>query len=173
VYARVKLAGEQRVLAADPNAIVARVNLFGWSLSGKRSLAEFFFNNLSAGKQSMGFTDVYFCPLLANHLGEVFVKMLDRQLSGLYHVVNGERLSKYEFGRRIAQRFGFDEGLISPTSVQQGGLKAVRSPNLTLKIDKLIHALGEPIPGLSAGFERFYTLYQQGYPQLLKGFKKY
>lgn len=171
VYARTKLEGEQRVLAAHPNAIVARVNLFGWSLSGKRSLAEFFFNNLSAGKQTMGFTDVYFCPLLANHLGQIFVKMLDRGLSGLYHVVNGECLSKYEFGIRIARAFGFDESLVMPTSVQQGGLKAARSPNLTLKNDKLIHALGEPVPDLSAGIERFYTLYQQGYPQLLRGFK--
>jgi len=168
VYARVKLEGERRVLTADPTAIVARVNLFGWSLSGRRSLAEFFFNNLSNGQAVKGFTDVYFCPLLANHLGHIFLKMLDRELSGLYHVVNDECLSKYEFGVRIARRFGFDESLVAPASVLQGGLKAARSPNLTLKIDKLIHALGEPVPGLSAGLERFYTLYQQGYPQLLK-----
>jgi dTDP-4-dehydrorhamnose reductase len=41
-YARSKLEGEIAVAQADPQAIIARANLFGWSPSGKRSLAEFF-----------------------------------------------------------------------------------------------------------------------------------
>ncbi len=62
VYARTKLEGEQAVLEENPDAIIARVNLFGWSISGRRSLAEFFFNNLNAEQPCMGFTDVLFCP---------------------------------------------------------------------------------------------------------------
>ena len=50
--------------------------------TGNRSLAEFFFNNLSQGKQVMGFTDVCFCPLLANDLADIFVRMLEKDLSG-------------------------------------------------------------------------------------------
>ena len=46
----------------------------------------------------------------------------------------------------------------------EGGLKAARSHNLTLRTDKLAQALGAPLPGLSTGLDRFYTLYQQGYP---------
>ena len=163
-YAQTKLDGERGVLAANPKAIVARVNLFGWSISGTRSLAEFFFHKLFTGQPCMGFTDVIFCPMLANDLGLVFLKMLDAGLSGLYHAVGSECTSKYEFGLRIARRFGLDESLIAPTSVQEGGLKAARSLNLTLRTDRLTQALGEPLPGLSTGLEGFYTLYQQGYP---------
>ncbi|MBN1147683.1 MAG: SDR family oxidoreductase [Anaerolineales bacterium] len=165
IYAQTKLEGERAVAEEDPAALVARVNLFGWSASGKRSLAEFFFNNLSAGKPVMGFTDVYFCPLLANDLAHIFLKMLGTGLGGLYHVVSSECISKYEFGVQIARKFGLDESLVSPTSWQEAGLAAARSPNLSLRIDKLIHDLGETTPNLSAGLERFYTLYQQGYPQ--------
>ena len=167
-YARTKLEGERAVAETDPKAIVARVNLFGWSTSGKRSLAEFFFNNLSAGEPVMGFTDVFFCPLLANHMAHLFLKMLDAGLSGLYHVVSSECISKYEFGVQIARRFGLDESLISPKSWQEAGLAAARSPNLTLRVDKLIHDLGKTPPNLSAGLEHFYTLYQQGYPQRIR-----
>jgi len=170
VYAQSKLAGEQAVAEADPQAIIARVNLFGWSLSGKRSLAEFFFNNLSAGKRCMGFTDVFFCPMLANDLGMVFLKMLEAGLSGLYHTTGSQCLSKYEFGVQVARRFGFDESLVIPTSVQDSGLKAARSPNLRLRTDKLIHALGEPLPNVSTGLDKFYTQYQQGYPQQIRRF---
>jgi dTDP-4-dehydrorhamnose reductase len=168
VYARTKLAGEQAVAAADQSALIARVNLFGWSLSGTRSLAEWFFNNLSAGKQVLGFTDVFFCPLLANDLAHVLLKILAKSLSGLYHVVSSECLSKYEFGVQLAERFGFDPGLITPASVEQAGLKAARSPYLTLRNDKLVADLGEQPPSLSTGIDRFYRLYQQGYPQKIR-----
>lgn len=168
VYARTKWEGEQAVSQANPEAIVARVNLFGWSLSGQRSLAEFFFNNLSAGKTVMGFTDVYFCPLLANDLAWLLLKMLEKRLSGLFHVVSRTCTSKYEFGAAIARRFGLDERLIIPVSVRQAGLAAARSPNLSLRSDKLAAALGEPLPDWSSGLERFYQLYRQGYPQMLK-----
>ena len=168
VYAQSKLDGERAIAEANPRAIIARVNLFGWSLTGKRSLAEFFFYNLSAGKRVMGFTDVYFCPLLANHLAHVFLKMLASDLNGLYHVVSRDCFSKYDFGMMIAQRFDLDESLITPSSVEAAGLKAARSPKLTLRTDKLTQDLGESPPGLSTGIKHFYTLYQQGYPQKIQ-----
>ncbi len=168
VYARSKLDGERLVLAANPQALVARVNLFGWSLSGRRSLAEFFFNNLSAGSPVKGFTDVYFCPVLVNDLAPLFVSMLEAGLSGLYHATGSECLDKYSFGVRLAQRFGLDEHLITPVSVADAGLQAVRSPRLTMRNDRLARALGRPLPGLSTGLERFYQLYQQGYPHMLR-----
>jgi dTDP-4-dehydrorhamnose reductase len=167
VYTRTKLEGELAVIQADPRAIIARVNLFGWSLTGNRSLAEFFFNNLIIGRQVMGFTDVIFCPLLANDMAEIFVKMFELDLRGLYHVVSSECLSKYDFGVRLAQRFNLDGSLINPTSVSESGLKASRSPNLYLRSDKLAKALGETLPRLSTGLDKLYTLYQQGYPQML------
>jgi dTDP-4-dehydrorhamnose reductase len=168
VYARTKLAGERAVAEAHPGALIARVNLYGWSLSGQRSLAEFFFYNLQAGRGVNGFTDVHFCPLLVNDLSQLLLKMLGKGLHGLYHAVSSECLTKYDFAIALARRFGFDEALVRPTRVGEAGLNAVRSPNLTLRCDRLVNALGEPIPGFSQGLERFYTLYQQGYPQMLK-----
>jgi len=167
IYARTKLDGEQAVAEENPDAIIARVNLFGWSLSGRRSLAEFFFNNLAGGKTCMGFTDVFFCPMLANDLGMLFLEMLDAGLSGLYHAVGSECTSKYEFGRRLAQVFGLDENLVIPTSVEDSGLLAARSPNLTLNTQKLTAALNQPNPNFSTGLEKLFTQYQQGYPQQL------
>jgi dTDP-4-dehydrorhamnose reductase len=167
IYAQTKLAGERAVLDANPEAIVARVNLFGWGITGRRSLAEFFYNNLTAGNRVMGFTDVYFCPILANDSAGVLEKMLSLRLSGLYHLVGADCLTKYDFGIAVARLFGLDERLVQPASLQQGGLRAARSPKLSLSTEKLAQALGESLPNLSTGLEHLYTLYQQGYPQWL------
>ncbi|HWQ83776.1 MAG TPA: SDR family oxidoreductase [Anaerolineales bacterium] len=168
VYARTKLDGERAVAEANPDAMIARVNLFGWSPSGRRSLAEWFFNNLSTGKPVMGFTDVYFCPLLANDLGKIFLDMLQNQLRGLYHVVARDCQSKYEFGVQLARLFNLDAGLIQPASVMASGLAAARSPNLTLNTAKLTRALGYPPPDIQQGLQSFYQLHQQNYPHRLR-----
>jgi dTDP-4-dehydrorhamnose reductase len=170
VYARSKLAGEQAVVSANPGALIARVNFYGWSLSGKRSLAEWFYNSLSARQPVKGFTDVYFCPLLANDLAELLLHMVGQELSGVYHVASREGLSKYAFGVGLARLFGLDESLISPVSVHESGLVAQRSPNLTLRTDNLARDLGVTLPGQAEGLRRFYELYQQDYPSRLRAF---
>jgi len=168
VYARTKLASERLVAEADPDAIIARVNLFGWSITGQRSLAEFFYSNLQAGKSVNGFTDVLFCPLLANHLAQIMLEMLNAGLSGLYHVVSSDCTSKYDFGIKVARRFGLDESLIFPASVHSANLSASRSLNLTLDSSKLALALNFTLPEISAGVDHFYTLNQQGYADSLR-----
>jgi dTDP-4-dehydrorhamnose reductase len=168
LYARTKLEGERAVAEANPDALIARVNFFGWSWQGQRSLSEYFFNHLSAGRRISGFTDLYFSPLLVNDLVEILLHMLERELNGLYHVVSGEGLSKYAFGRLLARQFGFDEELIAPGSYRSAGLRALRSPRLTLCSDKLAQAMNEQMPTLEPAMARYHALYLQGYPQKLR-----
>ena len=168
VYARSKHEAEIAVQLAYPHALIARVNFYGFSLTGKRSLAEFFLYNLAAGSTMKGFTDVHFCPLLVQDLGEILVRMIEASSAGIYHVVSPEGISKYDFGVQIAQAFDLNEKLISPSSIADSNLQAQRSPNLTLRIDKLIHDLGITPPSQAQGIQRFRNLYKQGYPQKLK-----
>jgi len=153
---------------AMPDAVVTRVNLFGWSASGDRSLAEFFFYNLEAGKRLKGFEDVYFCPLYAPDLGHIFLRMLRLNLQGLYHVVSSECITKYDFGVRIARIFGFDPDSIIPISVLDSGLNAPRSPKLTLCGDKLASRLGVKTPDINSGLQKFHSHYLQGYPNQIR-----
>ncbi len=168
VYARTKLAGERAVLEAYPRAAVLRVNFFGWSLSGTRSLAEWFLNNLRAGREMLGFTDVFFCPLLANHLAEVVLAVLAQGLCGLYHATGSACLSKYAFGVALARRFGYDPARIRPASVAEAGLSARRAPRLTLRNEKLARALGRPLPDWRQGLEKFWQQAQEDYPGRLR-----
>lgn len=168
VYARTKLMGEHMVMENDPDAIVARINLFGWSLFGTRSLAEWFFYNLQAGKLVKGFTDVFICTQLVNDLAGVLFQMLSQGLSGLYHVVGADSVSKYDLALEIARRSGIPGSMVTPVKVQEFGLRAARSNQLRLNTGKLQKVLHTPIPRLSTGLDRFFELYQQGYPHLLR-----
>ena len=170
VYARAKLDAEQSVLESNPDAIVARVNFYGWSLGGRRSLAEFFFNNLTNNKSMSGYTDVIFCPMHAAHLSQTLLKMLAKGLRGLYHAVGPQPMSKYQFGVEIARRFTLNDAEISPKSISTSSLMARRAHNLYLSTNKLSTDLGEPLPSFSAGLDLFYTQFKEGFPQKIRSF---
>jgi len=170
VYARTKLAGEQAVQDANPDAVIARVVFFGWSLSGRRSLSEFFFNHLGAGKVVKGYTDTFFSPLYVEDLAEALLEMLDAKLAGIYHVVSPESISKYGFGVRIADKFGFDSRLITPIEAKSLDRGAQRSLNLTLNCDKLEKALDHQLQKVTEGIEAFYQGWLACYPKKLQGF---
>ena len=84
------------------------------------------------------------------------------------HVVGAQKMSKFEFGRALARKFGFDPELVQPASVLDGGLTAARSPNLTLNTGKIVAAIGHPLPDFETGLQKFYDQYRHGFPELLK-----
>ena len=171
-YSQTKLNGERAVQSANSEAIIARVNFYGWSLNGMRSLGELFVNNLSAGKHMNGFTDVVFCPMFVNHTAQILLSMLEKGLSGLYHVVGSQPMSKYQFGIEIARKFGLRESQINPKSVLLSELTVRRAHNLQLSTHKLSTDLGYELPRFSTGLDEFYTQYQQGYPQKIRSYQQ-
>jgi len=172
VYGITKFEGEKAVLQAYPDAAVFRVNFYGWSINGRRSLAEFFVNHLTKGATINGFTDVTFCPMFVGHLAGVILKALSRRLSGIYHVVGPQAMTKYQFGVEIARKFGLSERLIAPQSVNKSSLTTRRSHNLWLSIHKISTALDLELPDFSTGLDAFYAQYQQGYPQRIRSYQQ-
>lgn len=168
VYGRTKLQGERAVQAAFPEAIIVRTVFFGWSLNGQRSLAEKFYQHLASGEGMPGHTDRIFNPLMVTHLAEIILRMLAADLHGLYHAAAPDRLSKYEFGRAVAERFDLDPDLVISSRSDEAGLAATRAPNLTLNSAKLSAALGRPLPAIAEGIEAFYQQHASGYVERLR-----
>ncbi|MBQ6504337.1 MAG: SDR family oxidoreductase [Flexilinea sp.] len=155
-YAETKLQGEINVLDNDPEALIPRVNFYGWSTGGSRSLVEFFYNNLAAGNQVNGFRDVFFNTLYVHELADILDEMIGLNAGGIWHVFSAEHQSKYAFGVSVAEKFGFDPGLVRAVSWKDGGLTARRSPNLIMNTDKLQTLLGHELPGQQKCLDRFY-----------------
>jgi dTDP-4-dehydrorhamnose reductase len=168
VYATTKLQGEREVARLNPAAIISRVSLYGWNAQNKDSLAEWVLKQLTLGKTVPGFSDVFFCPALANDVAEVLLELIDQNLSGIYHVVGSECISKYEFARRVAAKFAFDPEQVFATRMADAKMKALRPRNTSLNTGKISVALGRPMPNVDAGLRRFAELRENGYADQLK-----
>lgn len=164
VYARTKLDGEVSVREEMGSALIVRTNMFGWSPSGTRSLAEWVLSRLRAGERVPGFTDVLFNPLEVNDLGAIILDLLREEATGLYHVAADDRCSKFDFARRLASAFGFSEDRIDPVSLDAVDLAAPRPRDTTLAVEKLAGRLGTRPPRIEEGIDRLRTLWEGNRP---------
>ncbi len=166
VYAKTKRMAELAVKAAHPQWLILRPNLFGWSPNGAHSLAEFFYNKLSAGEAVNGFTDRLFTPLHVGFLSEIILELLSNNAHGIYNAGSRDSLSKYDFGVVIARQFGFDEQLVRPA---HGQAAVPRSADLRLNVSRLSQALGRPLPSVADGVARLHDELYNGHRQRLHG----
>ena len=168
VYGQSKLAGERAVLESCERAAVVRCNFFGWNAHPKRSLAEWFLERLASGRVTPGFSDVWVSPMLTTHLARLLLQVVKAGGQGLFHAPGADCVSKYEFGRRLAEVFDLDPGLVEPASVDDAGLVAPRGKRLCLRGEKIRQVFGVRLPSLEEGLRAFRRQAEDGYRQRLR-----
>lgn len=156
VYGESKLAGERAVLDAYPEALVVRTNLFGLPVAAAdgRGLLAWFLRRFERGDRTPGFVDVSFSPQSVHHLAEWLLDLVEPGAAGVIHLGGRTCLSKFEFGRRAAQAFGYDPDLVVRASLADADLLAPRPKNLCLDSSRAAGLVGRALPDVQQGLER-------------------
>ena len=147
VYGRTKVEAEL-VAAQVTDALIVRTNFFGWSPSGRRSILEFFINALSTDERVRGFTDMTTSSAYTQVLAQTLWQLVDGGHTGTFHVTSPDRLSKYDFGAAVADQFGLDASLITPTTAD---IHPPRNGDISLDVTKVQDALGITLPTMREG----------------------
>jgi dTDP-4-dehydrorhamnose reductase len=153
-YARSKLFGEKAVLEAYSSSLVIRTNFFGWGPPYRPSFSDVVINALRSGKKLHLFQDVFFTPLLTEILIEDVHELIELGAVGVYHVSGDDRLSKLDFGLRLAQIFDLDQHLITPSSLSARRDLAPRPLDLSLDNSKLRGSVRYKCRSLATQFNR-------------------
>jgi dTDP-4-dehydrorhamnose reductase len=123
-YALSKRQGEINVLESHPKALIIRTNFFGWGTTYRRSFSDFIVANLANNQPIDLFADVFYTPIEVTILAQRAMRLIEDDVAGILNIAGDERVSKYDFGLKIAHRFGLDSSLIRSSSID-------RFPNLT------------------------------------------
>ncbi len=153
-YAKSKLFAEQLVRYSHPGVLILRTNFFGWGHAYRSSFSDWIITSLRAKKKLWLFEDVHFTPLLADELVSAAHLLIDRKQSGIYNVVGAERVSKYEFGLRLAKSFQLSTELIKRGSIKMARISAQRPRDMSLANTKLTAETGYSFVGLDSQFHR-------------------
>lgn len=100
-YARSKALAEQYVLGEFPDALIVRTSLiYGVNPPDPRT------RQALDGAMPLLFTDEYRCPIWIDDLADALLETAASNHTGILHVAGPQRLSRYEFGAKLARAFG-------------------------------------------------------------------
>ncbi len=154
VYGATKLEAEQRVRAEHPGALIVRTNFFGWAPTGRRSISDWIIQGLRAGHTFNLFEDVFFTPILIEALARSAHELLARGASGIVNLSGDERVSKYDFGIRLAEHFGLPTDLIYRSRLADAKLVAPRPLEMSMDNGYASRLLGRRLGSLDFFFSR-------------------
>ena len=87
-------------------------------------------------------TDQFASATLADSLAESILSMLESKNGGVFHVAGLSCESRYDFSKKLAIKFGYDESLISKVNSSEFKQKAKRPAYSCLNSQKAIDEFG-------------------------------
>lgn len=144
-YATSKHQAEINVLKILNNALIIRTNFFGWGTSYRKSFSDYIIENLRLNKEISLFSDVFYTPILIDDLVNAIHDLVNLNENGIFNVVGEERISKYNFGLKIATVFGLNINLIKSSEFHKRTDLVKRPLDLSICNSKLTSLLNRNI----------------------------
>ncbi len=148
VYAKTKAEAEACVLDSDAETLIIRTNFYGWGTSYRHSFSDMVINHLRVGKKISLFKDIYYTPMLIEPLVNSVHELAQKKAQGIFNVVGDDRISKYDFGLKLAREFNLDNDLINVGKIIDKSSLVARPHDMSLSNQKISNYLGRKMGGL-------------------------
>jgi len=148
IYGETKAAAEEIVLR-NPRHTVVRTSLNGGvSRAGNRGFNEQLRRSLQTSQGMKLFTDEFRCPIPAVETARAVWDLANQEQAGLFHVAGAEKLSRWQIGQLLVQRWPEIK-----TPIESGSAKDFPGPpralDTSLDISKVQKVSSQPLPKFS------------------------
>jgi dTDP-4-dehydrorhamnose reductase len=148
IYGETKVAAEEIVLK-NPRHLVVRTSLNGGVSRAGNAFNEQLRRSLpSAGQGMTLFTDEFRCPIPAVETARAVWELAEKNGAGIFHVAGAEKLSRFQIGQLLVQRWPEIK-----TEIKSGSAKEFVGPpralDTSLDISKVQKILSRPLPKFS------------------------
>lgn len=110
-YGNSKFVGEIG-LRQFKNVLIIRTTILYNYKHQRGNFVKSVYNNLKQNK-GVHLPELYGNPTHTRHLAEGIIKCIDNDYIGILNIAGDDYLSRYQMGKRIARKFGFDENLVN------------------------------------------------------------
>jgi len=147
-YGWTKFGGEEAALIREPTLVIRTLDLYG---PGKKSdFVNAMRDNLELGIEKSLPDYLYKTPTYVPHLAEGIMSAIKNGLNGFLHIAGSRTLSTMEWGQMVAEKFGYDAGLIVPGKITGDAPRPLRGGLNTDKAKSLDIPIYSPDEGLEA-----------------------
>ncbi len=139
-YGWTKLKGEILVALSSIEWCIVRPSVIYGSTpaAGKVNFALWVLNKLEKGESMRIITDQWVSPTLNTNLAEMILEIMERKVTGIYHLAGATPINRYDFSTLLADIFGLDKNLISTAKSSDMKWLAERPKNTSLNVEKAL-----------------------------------
>ena len=161
-YGETKLHGEKVVKESVSDYLIVRLSLmYGKSHEKTTCFSDWIREGLEQQQTVKLYTDQFRTPLLVNEAVRIILKLLETEVTQeVFHLGGQERLNRYEFGKKFAKAFGYDEQYLQPVTMQEVELSAKRGSDCSLNTQKIRNLLHVKLSDVDSGLR---AMRQNGY----------
>lgn len=164
-YGKTKLEAERIVRETVEEPAIARPSvIYGWNppeLAGLPSSSKrganfvvWAIGKLEAGEEISIVTDQYNSPTLVDNLAEALLGLSEMEKGCVYHTAGKSCINRFEFAKKVAEIFRFDERLIKPITSDELKQVAERPKRCCLDVSKVERELGIKFLTIEEGLKR-------------------
>lgn len=142
-YGLTKLKAEEHVKSLTNDYCIARTSvIYGATpAAGKVNFALWLLNSLKKREKVKVLLDQWNSPTLNSSLARMTLEIIDRRLTGTFHLSGAARISRYDFAQLLARAFSVDAGLIVPSLAKDFSWPARRPRDSSLSTVKVQRVL--------------------------------
>lgn len=141
-YGKTKLASENVCRTESAAYTIFRTNvLYGATKDLKSDFVLWTLGKLREGLPFNVVDDQFGNPTLIDDIAYAVGKLLEKKYEGIFNIGGADWLNRYEFSRIVADVFGYDKNLISPSksaSLRQKAPRPMRGGLITLKAESML-----------------------------------
>lgn len=155
---------EKEVLEVNPNTLLLRTNVFGWSPNAAAPrLIETILDGLQDGREVALDCMRHATPILATDFAELVERAYLQKLRGVFHLAGSERINPFRFACLLADQFGLPMSPLRALESSADGRRDYGSGETSLQTRRIRKALEAPLPLIRDGLSRLYEQHCSGF----------
>ena len=155
-YGESKLLGEKTVMSTMTDYLIVRMALmYGVGNGVNGCFTDWIRDGLEHKKPVQLYTDQYRTPLFVLDGVRALFELIEKPIKKkIFHLAGKERLNRYDFGKKFARIFGYDNQWISPITMQDISTMASRGRDCSLNSEKFQKFLSFQLSDVDTGLQK-------------------
>ena len=142
-YGLTKQKGEETVKNLLETCCIARTSVvYGASPAAEKvNFALWLMERLKRKERTNAVIDQWNSPTLNTNLAKMTLEIIEKSLTGIFHLAGATRLNRYDFAQNLAEIFNLETDLITPVESTKIPWIAKRPRDSSLNVDKALETL--------------------------------
>jgi dTDP-4-dehydrorhamnose reductase len=153
-YGLTKLEAERIVASVSSDFLMVRTSVLYGCHPTKLNFATWILKGLRERQTMKVVNDHINSPTFAGNLADAIHRAIELRSQGTLHIAGSQRISRFDFARRIAIQFDLDESLLLPVKMKDLDWIATRPRDSSLNVRKAERELGMELFGVGRGLEQ-------------------